>query len=55
MIQKPKEDSQSNNNVVWPRQKKVHVIYLATWNIQNLFIVNAVKELVNELKVYKGA
>jgi len=28
--------------------------YIATWNVQDLFGVNAAKELVNELKIYGG-
>jgi exonuclease III len=29
------------------------MVYLATWNVQSMFRVNAVKESVNELKKYK--
>jgi hypothetical protein len=28
--------------------------YIVTWNVQDLFGVNAAEELVNELKIYKG-
>lgn len=32
------------------KAEKNHMIYLATWNIQRVFRVYAVKELVNALK-----
>jgi hypothetical protein len=44
-----KKNSRTHPNVRQLRQKKDNMIYLATWNVQSLFRVNAVKELVNEL------
>lgn len=38
LIQKPKEDSQTEHNVRQPRQNKESTNYVATWNIQSLFI-----------------
>jgi hypothetical protein len=37
LIQKPKEDSQTEDNVKRPRQNKESTNYVATWNIQSLF------------------
>jgi hypothetical protein len=47
-IQKPKKDSQTD-----PRQKKSNMTYLATWNVQSLFRVSAVKGQVNEIRKYR--
>jgi hypothetical protein len=36
-----------------PRQKKSNMTFLATWNVQSLFGVSAVKRLVNEIRKYR--